>query len=65
MEIITLVPDLYIAWHAGNSKWKNYISLNKNSIGIEITNPGHNYGYKKFPKAANKYLLIKLSKIFN
>ncbi len=35
-EIITLVPDLYIAWHAGISFWKNYNSLNKNSIGIEI-----------------------------
>ena len=49
-EIITLVPDLYISWHAGISKWKKYKSLNKNSIGIEITNPGHSFGYKKFPK---------------
>ena len=49
-EITKLVPDLYIAWHAGISKWKNYKSLNKNSIGIEITNPGHSFGYKKFPK---------------
>ena len=36
-EIITLVPDLYTAWHAGKSSWKNYKSLNQNSIGIEIT----------------------------
>jgi N-acetylmuramoyl-L-alanine amidase len=49
-KIINLVPDLYIAWHAGRSKWKKYESLNKNSIGIEITNPGHSFGYKKFPK---------------
>jgi N-acetylmuramoyl-L-alanine amidase len=49
-EIITLVPDLYIAWHAGISSWKNYKSLNNNSIGIEITNPGHQFGYKKFSK---------------
>jgi len=33
-EIIKLVPDLYIAWHAGKSSWKNYKSLNQNSIGI-------------------------------
>ena len=49
-EIITIVPDLYIAWHAGKSSWKNYKSLNKNSIGIEITNPGHEFNYKKFSK---------------
>ena len=31
-QIITLVPDLYIAWHAGVSSWKNYKFLNKHSI---------------------------------
>jgi N-acetylmuramoyl-L-alanine amidase len=60
-EILTLVPDLYIAWHAGRSKWKKYESLNKNSIGIEITNPGHSFGYKKFPKQ-QILSLIKLTK---
>jgi len=49
-KIISLVPDLYIAWHAGISSWKTINSLNKNSIGIEITNPGHQFGYKKFSK---------------
>ncbi len=49
-EIITLVPDLYEAWHAGLSSWKNYRSLNKNSIGIEITNPGHQFGYRNFSR---------------
>ena len=38
-EILTLVPDLYVAWHAGISSWKNYKSINKYSIGIEISNP--------------------------
>ena len=47
-EIVKIVPDLYIAWHAGESFWKNQKSLNQNSIGIEITNPVHEYGYKKF-----------------
>jgi len=47
-EILNLVPDLHSAWHAGKSSWKNYKSLNKYSIGIEINNPGHDYGYKKF-----------------
>ena len=49
-EIITMVPESYNAWHAGKSSWGNYKSLNKSSIGIEITNPGHEFGYKKFTK---------------
>ena len=60
-QVITLVPELYIAWHAGRSKWKKHESLNKNSIGIEITNPGHSFGYKKFPKQ-QIFSLIKLTK---
>ena len=49
-EILTMVPDLYIAWHAGISNWKKYKNLNKYSIGIEISNPGHDFKYKKFTK---------------
>ena len=60
-EIITVLPDLYVAWHAGKSSWKKYKSLNKNSIGIEITNPGHQLCYKNFPKKQISSLL-KLSK---
>lgn len=60
-EIVTFVPDLYVAWHAGVSAWKKYNFLNQNSIGIEISNPGHQLGYKKF---SSKQIssLIKLSK---
>jgi len=57
-EIVTLVPELYISWHAGVSFWKNYQSLNKNSIGIEISNPGHNYMYKNFSKKQIKSVLL-------
>ena len=60
-EIVKIVPDLYIAWHAGKSSWKNFKSLNKNSIGIEITNSGHQFGYKKFSKK-QILSLLKLSK---
>ncbi len=60
-EILNLVPDLFEAWHAGKSRWKNYTSLNSYSIGIEINNPGHDHVYKKFlPKQINS--LIKLIK---
>ena len=61
-EIINLVPDLFEAWHAGNSSWKHFKSLNKNSIGIEITNPGHQHGYKRFSKK-QIFSLQKLLKI--
>ena len=37
-----------IAWHAGKSKWKNIKNLNENSIGIELVNKGHEYGYQNF-----------------
>ena len=60
-NILTLVPDLYVAWHAGKSSWKSYKSLNQNSIGIEITNPGHEFSYKKFSKK-QIYSLLKLGK---
>ena len=49
-KIYNLVPDLYTAWHAGKSTWKKYKSLNKYSIGIEISNAGHENGYKNFTK---------------
>ncbi len=60
-EIIKIVPDLYIAWHAGISSWKKDKSINSSSIGIEISNPGHNYGYKKFSQKQITSI-IKLSK---
>ena len=60
-EIIAMVPETYIAWHAGKSSWRNCKSLNKNSIGIEITNPGHEFKYKKFTEKQINTLL-KLSR---
>ena len=67
-NILQLVPDLYEAWHAGKSVWKNYYFLNKYSIGIEISNPGHQYGYKNFKKKqilSLKKLLKFLIKKYN
>ena len=59
-EVIQLIDDLKVAWHAGKSKWKNFKNLNKNSIGIEIVNKGHQFGYENFKKKQIKKL-IKLS----
>ena len=47
-DIIKIVPDLYVAWHAGISSWKRDKHINLNSIGVEISNPGHKHGYKNF-----------------
>ena len=55
--IVVIVPDLYIAWHAGKSFWKGFKSLNKNSIGIEISNPGHEHKYLNFSKKQIKSIL--------
>jgi len=64
-EIITLVPELYIAWHAGVSFWKNYQLLNKNSLGIEISNPGHNFKYKNFSKKQISSILMLSKYLIN
>ena len=47
--IIQLVKDNKVAWHAGKSKWKNIVNLNKFSIGIELQNRGHRFRYENFP----------------
>ena len=60
-KLIQMVPDLYVAWHAGKSNWKNFKSLNYNSIGIEISNPGHKHGYRDFNDKQIKNI-IKISK---
>jgi len=49
-KIYRLVEDNRIAWHAGKSCWGKYKNLNKNSIGIEMINKGHQFGYTNFKK---------------
>ena len=60
-EIIKMVPEIYTGWHAGFSGWKKIKSLNKNSIGIEISNPGHEFKYLNFSKKQINSIL-KLTK---
>tara|TARA_Y100000996_G_scaffold393420_1_gene356928 strand:- start:75 stop:785 length:711 start_codon:yes stop_codon:yes gene_type:complete len=60
-KIFNLVKDKNIAWHAGKSRWGKYKNLNANSIGIELTNKGHRYGYQNFTKIQIKQL-VKLCK---
>jgi N-acetylmuramoyl-L-alanine amidase len=61
-KIIQLVKDNNIAWHAGISNWFKFKNLNKNSIGIELENKGHQYGYQTFP-SKQIVQLIKILKI--
>ena len=44
-----LVPDDRRAWHAGKSHWREIEDVNSASLGIEIVNPGHEHGYRRFP----------------
>ena len=60
-RIYRLVEDFQIAWHAGKSCWGKYKNLNKNSIGIELVNKGHQFGYTNFKKK-QLLSLIKICK---
>ncbi|HWA60829.1 MAG TPA: N-acetylmuramoyl-L-alanine amidase [Caulobacteraceae bacterium] len=48
-RIFVLVPEERRAWHAGVSFWKGERDINAVSIGVEIVNPGHEFGYRAFP----------------
>ena len=61
-KVYQMVKDTNIAWHAGKSKWKKSINLNENSIGIELVNKGHKFGYQSFSNRQIKSL-IQLCKI--
>ena len=47
-NILQLVPEVRRAWHAGVSSWEGVTDINSRSIGVEIGNPGHSYGYPDF-----------------
>ena len=49
--IHALVPEPRRAWHAGISFWAGARDINARSIGIELVNPGHEFGYRAFPEA--------------
>jgi N-acetylmuramoyl-L-alanine amidase len=49
-QIVRMVDEANRAWHAGRSRWREIDDVNSASIGIEIVNPGHEFGYRPFPE---------------
>jgi N-acetylmuramoyl-L-alanine amidase len=49
-QVHRLVDETKRAWHAGRSHWRGITDVNSASIGIEIVNPGHEFGYRPFPE---------------
>ena len=62
-RLFRLVPEERRAWHAGVSFWKGERDLNARSIGIEIVNPGHEFGYRPFPEAQIAAVIALLGEV--
>ncbi|TCM19479.1 N-acetylmuramoyl-L-alanine amidase [Novosphingobium sp. PhB165] len=63
--VTSLVPEDKRAWHAGRSYWRGVTDVNSASIGIELVNPGHEWGYRPFPEAQMDALLPLLADIMD
>ncbi|MDB5713520.1 MAG: N-acetylmuramoyl-L-alanine amidase [Sphingomonadales bacterium] len=50
-QIVRMVDEGKRAWHAGRSHWRGIDGINSASIGIELVNPGHEFGYRPFPES--------------
>ena len=63
--VTSLVPEEKRAWHAGKSYWRGITDVNSASIGIELVNPGHEWGYRAFPEEQMGALLPLLADIMD
>ncbi|BEU99562.1 N-acetylmuramoyl-L-alanine amidase [Novosphingobium olei] len=61
--VTRLVPEEKRAWHAGRSYWRGVTDVNSASVGIELVNPGHEWGYRPFPDAQMEALAPLLADI--
>lgn len=62
-QVTRMVPEGKRAWHAGKSYWRGITDVNSASLGIELVNPGHEWGYRDFPEAQIESLIPLLSAI--
>jgi N-acetylmuramoyl-L-alanine amidase len=62
-KIIRMVPEDKRAWHAGLAHWRGVSDVNSASIGIEIVNPGHEWGYRPFPETQMSALIPLINEI--
>jgi N-acetylmuramoyl-L-alanine amidase len=62
-RLFRLVAEERRAWHAGKSFWKGEADINAVSIGVEIVNPGHEWGYRPFPDAQIETVVALLGDI--
>jgi N-acetylmuramoyl-L-alanine amidase len=62
-QILRLVPEDLRAWHAGKASWRGITDVNSASVGIEIVNPGHEWGYRPFPRAQMEALVPLVGEI--
>jgi len=61
--VTRLVPEDKRAWHAGRSYWRGITDVNSASVGIELVNPGHEWGYRPFTEAQMEALIPLLAAI--
>jgi len=61
--VLRLVDEARRAWHAGRSWWRGETDINAVSIGIEIVNPGHEFGYRLFPDAQIEAVIALIADI--
>lgn len=62
-SILKLVPEERRAWHAGRGGWQGETDCNAASIGVEIVNPGHEFGYRDFPEVQVDAVISLISDI--
>jgi N-acetylmuramoyl-L-alanine amidase len=62
-RVFKLVDESKRAWHAGKSRWRGISDVNSASVGIEIVNPGHEFGYRPFPDEQIAALIPLVSSI--
>lgn len=60
-----MVAEENRAWHAGVGCWRGWRDINSRSIGIELSNPGHDYGYRDFPDAQIETLIALTREILD